>query len=135
MGEVSEPSNVVVPCTTSFGLSEGGLIVLSKRDPEELKVSNVLPVDEAMAKGFLVLVPWINNVVALVVVPMPTLAPLVAKNVESKTVRVVVVALVTREEVAKTFWEKRLRKRRELEPRERVVSVVGRISARTLRVL
>ena len=49
--------------------------------------------------------------------------------------RLVLVAFVMTEEEAKMFWEKRLRKRRALEPRERVTSVVGRMSARVLRVL
>ena len=49
--------------------------------------------------------------------------------------RLVLVAFVMTEEEAKMFWEKRLRKRRVLEPRERVMSVVGRMSARVLRVL
>ena len=49
--------------------------------------------------------------------------------------RLVLVAFVMTEEEAKMFWEKRLRKRRVLDPRERVMSVVGRMSARVLRVL
>ncbi len=45
------------------------------------------------------------------------------------------VAFVITDEVANMFCEKRLRKRRELEPMERTTSVVGRRSARKLRVL
>ena len=53
--------------------------------------------------------------------------PCVAKRVP------VVVLLVKSEEVAKMFCEKRLRKRRALDPRDRVISVVGRMSPATLR--
>ena len=49
--------------------------------------------------------------------------------------RLVEDALVMIEEEAKMFCEKRLRKRSELEPSERVISVVGRISASVLIVL
>ena len=47
----------------------------------------------------------------------------------------VVDALVITEDEAKMFWAKRLRKRSELVPSERVISVVGRISAKVLIVL
>ena len=53
--------------------------------------------------------------------------PCVAKRVP------VVVLLVIREEEAKIFWVKRLRKRRALDPRDRVISVVGRMSPAMLR--
>ena len=53
--------------------------------------------------------------------------PCVAKRIP------VVVLLVKVEDVAKIFWEKRLRKRRALEPRDLVISVVGRMSPATLR--
>ena len=49
--------------------------------------------------------------------------------------RFVLVAFVTTEDVAKIFCEKRLRKRRVFVPRERVMSVVGRMSASRLSVL
>ena len=49
--------------------------------------------------------------------------------------RFVEVLLVTTEEEAQMFCVKRLRKRRALVPRERVISVVGRISANVLIVL
>jgi hypothetical protein len=57
------------------------------------------------------------------------------KYVCPETVRLVDDALVITELEAKMLEVKRLRKRRALVPRERVVSVVGRISARVLTVL
>ena len=42
-------------------------------------------------------------------------------------------ALVITEEDAKMFWVKRLRKRKALDPRDRVISVVGRMSPDRLR--
>ena len=53
--------------------------------------------------------------------------PCVAKRVP------VVVLFVKREEEAKIFCAKRLRKRSALDPRDRVISVVGRMSPLTLR--
>ena len=53
--------------------------------------------------------------------------PCVAKRIP------VVVLLVKVEEVAKMFCAKRLRKRRALEPRDLVISVVGSMSPATLR--
>jgi hypothetical protein len=47
--------------------------------------------------------------------------------------KLVEVAFVITEDVAKIFCEKRLRKRRALVPRDRVISVVGRMSPARLR--
>jgi hypothetical protein len=48
--------------------------------------------------------------------------------------RLVEVAFVMTDEEANRLWVKVLRKRRELEPMERAISVVGRRSARRLTV-
>ena len=77
--------------------------------PVVLVLVNVAPVAERLV------------VEALRAVKLVVEAVTAAKRVE--------VALVMTEEVANTLVEKRLANRKELEPRERVLSVVGRISA------
>jgi hypothetical protein len=49
-----------------------GVVVPMPRLPAWVRVKSSIPVEEAMAKGLVPPLPWTNNVVIGVIVPMPT---------------------------------------------------------------
>jgi hypothetical protein len=66
---VVEPETVRVPVTPRV---ETGEVELIPTFPAWVTVKSWVPVEEAMAKGLVPPLPWINRVVVGVIVPMPT---------------------------------------------------------------